>query len=232
MKKLLVLVFLAFIGCTKTTNELAKPGNFFFYGNARDASFAPIQGARMTCDVIKFKGGSKKSVSITMYTDNNYFVQTGFHTFNNSTVPFVQVWQNGQQVGVNATFLANPPLAFGQKQSFSIYNVAGTTKWRTTRDTTDCIEFELFSQSGNRAELYTEVGPTGTPGSFPRMNFYPALETLSGGVWNISQSAYVSSSAWGLQGYNQNNSLKIGEVNVGGNLPIIPAGTYLWSSLD
>lgn len=222
----IIIIVLFFISCSK---QVERTGNNFYYTNAGIQSFG-IQGVRTTCDVVKFSGADKKSLSITMHTDNGYFVQTGYHTFSGSTVPFLQVWLNGQQVGTDAVFLANPPLNFGGKQSFSIYNVPGTTKWRSTRGGIDCIEFTLGSQAGNNAVLYTEIGPVASPSKFPKINFYPAIEILIAGQWQMPSSGIVVVSTWGIEGQLQKPLLRADELNIGTGIPIIPYDTYLWNN--
>lgn len=226
-----LLLSAVILSCNRSI-DTQRAGNNFFYTNAAPSTNEVIQGVRMTCDVVQFRGNDKKSLSITMYTDNGYFIQTGYHTSFGSTIPFTQVWLNGQQVGVGVTFIANPPLNFGGRQSFSIYNVLGTTKWRTTRGGIDCLEIELFSQQGDRATLYTEIGPVLTPSKFPKINFYPAIETYVNGNWQSHSSGIVTSSTWGIEGQVQNSLLQANELNIGTGIQVIPSGTILWNTLN
>lgn len=222
------VVAIIMTSCSKTETRLAAGNNFFYTNASVDAGI--IQGVRTTCDVVKFKGADKKSVSITMYLDNGYFIQTGYHTSFGSTLPFTQVWLNGGQPGAQVTLLASPTLSFGQKQSFSIYNVLGTTKWRTTIDGVDCLEIELFTQHGDSPVLYTEMGPVSKPSRFPTLNFYPAIETYVNGVWQSYPSGHVTSSTWGIEGLLQNSSLQPNELNIGSAINFIPSGSLLWQT--
>lgn len=211
------------------TKSSERGAGYFFYTNA-SVSNTPIKGVRTTCDVVKFSGKDKKSVSITMYTDTGYFIQTGYHTYANSTLPFIQLWKNGQQVGAPVTSFASPKLTFGQKQSFAIYNVISTNNWRIAVGGIETVEIALDSQSGTNAELYTEIGPASKPSRFPTLNFYPAIEVLVDNVWVSPTAAISSASSWGMQGKTQNTALQLNELNIGSSLPIIPSGTNLWQA--
>jgi hypothetical protein len=228
MRNIILFFLIIFASCSKDLNKVPTQ-KFFFYSNASDQSVAPIQGVRTTCDVIKFNGNERKVVSIIIHTDNGYIVQWGYQRSNGATLPVLNVAKNDNEPGLTSTLLYPPSLIFGQKQTFSIYNIIGTTKWRVAIDGTDNYELELSTQFGSGAKVSVETGPVDGIGRFTIINFYPALETYFNGSWHPVQSAYASKADFGMEGQLQ-NSIRFNELNIGTGINIISVGSILWNN--
>ena len=223
-----IVILLILTGCAKTEQRVSSAQSYFFYTNVSAQNAGTIQGVKTTCDVVKFKGSDKKSLSITMYLSNGLFIQTGFHTSFGSTLPFTGVYSGSTQVPVNISVINNPVLMFGQRQSFAIYKVGGNI-WRTQVDGIDCFEIDFGSDLiGYNPVLYTEMYAS-RAGRFPNINFYPAIE-LYNGTWQGAASGAVSACyEWGLEGSIQNTSLQMNEVNIGSSYNQLNAGPVLWN---
>lgn len=245
IKLLSIIIFICvFISCSKESESNKKysskvlssniqPGGGFKGVVSYDDSTAKnLKGVRSTFDVVKFKGNAyNQAVWVLCYirTSGIYgtiMVQHGYAKFYNVTAPFADINSGGN---LNVIVLNNPPLKFNQKQIFSIYNVVGTTKWRTQRDGVDCLEFDILSEGiANNPIAGIEVHSS-TGINFPTINYYPALQALKNNNWlsvTQGQAIYVCPNV-GIEGKIQNPTLKSNEINIGTKISTNPIG-FLW----
>lgn len=158
---------------------------------------------------------------------NNYWGQVGyFISGGGAPIAFFQVWNLNTSV---IEFEGSTPTSDGF-HAFSMFLKNGTT-WDYAVDGLVFGSFDMHaSTSSSTYPVYAlSEEQTNTTYTFPTVMFDPALQVLRSGSWDLVGSANSYGSAWGIQGTDQNSSLARGEVVLGGNLSLIPAGSRLWS---
>lgn len=250
------IVLLLLVSCRKETATTAQPQQLaaarsnqtsFWYAGADFTNVSGEQGLSANADVVKFNLGSgyMRSWWIAFnFTDTaglQKWTQWGYAThksFGNITI--LQVWQftGGQrQLDIPITSLNIEPLNYGSKTVFAIYRVAGTTKWRYSRDGVDISEVDLGTTAmSNKAEIKIE-SQSSSPGKWGQMvNVKNISIQNSDGTWSIIPTAAYGGnfysdtglSIWAMAGHNQDSTLSIGELNMGGNGKTIQWSSTLW----
>jgi hypothetical protein len=111
--------------------------------------------------------------------------------------------------------LAPMNIRLREQQSFSI-EVRGKLCYIQV-DGVDCLEVPIQGDFITTKHLSTEIGQTRKQPNFPITYAYPALEMKTSEGWKLCDHAISSGSGWGVEGINQNSSLRKGEVKIGTN---------------
>jgi hypothetical protein len=201
--------------------------NGFNGASSNDFSAISFRGVRSTFD--------KKSLSGGGY-DREVYVMATIRTVSGGTLR-IQIGYTGGGAFTdyntyNLTYLTisiiNGGAPISKRETFMIYNIEGTTKWRTNRHQTDILEFDVGEEAYATQPVCGTALFTTTGYHFPTINFYPALETLNNGVWSNVFSGYnvYNGSSVGVEGKIQNPSLRPCEVKMGSG--ISKATGQLW----
>lgn len=195
-------------------------------------------GVRTRTDVVKL--GKERNISYYVWvsgSNGTYWVQAGYRCYNGQLSLMLMATQTGVSGFITLPeleLIQNVSLIQNTKQTFSIYNETGTTKWIFAVDDTPVYRFNLFTDWMQNLTVATESDPTSRP-QFNLINLNPAIQYLSNGTWLNPPWAYIQlDRGWGIEGSNQNAILLDNELNVGGNLLQYPTGgtnplVYLWN---
>ena len=240
--KILILAALLLFSCTKETIEhkpTALAATSFFYAGA--TSTVSGSGLSADADVIRLSGGNyeMKSWWIAFYCIDTAGVPKwtqwgyGLHQYYGNVTIFT-TWSRGVQIYPPTAQLAVAPFIFGAKTKFSIYNVAGTTKWRYARNNIDIMEVDLEATSLYKVEIMIESQSSTANLKWPLVNVKNI--SIYQGSWIPIPSAVslghkynnTGLMIWPIQGQNQNSSLQKAELTMGGNRASVPPSTTLW----
>lgn len=251
------LVFvLLFFSCEKQITRQSAPQQLtraasnqgsFYYAGCDILNLSGQQGISANADVVKFSGGNfyMKSWWIAFnFTDTaglQKWTQWGYAThksFGNITILTVWQFTGGQrQLDIPIVALNFAPLNYGGKSIFSIYRVPGTTKWHYARDGIDISEVDLGATAiGYRGEVKIEAQAS-VPGKWSnQINVQQISSENTDKTWSLVPTAAYGGnfysdtglSIWPIAGHNQDISLGIAEMDMGGNGKTIPYTSILW----
>jgi hypothetical protein len=214
IKLYLISIFCFLVSYTtpvqKETSFKSQPQ--YRFSIAAPDQYTNIKGFRSTFDVRNLGGGSEKSIWISLRV-NGIFFQTGYFTHAGST-DFFTMQLEGTPTGF--VYLNDPILKMNEKQTFTFYNILGTTKWRVALNHIDIYEENFGADYGYQPFLAIESSYSPREPSFPLINAYPAMELLVDGKWIPSTTGRATMiTLGGLEGKIQNPSLRPNELNFG-----------------
>jgi len=194
-----------------------------------------VQGARSIMDCVRLTGKSfdeEVYIVCMINTDSGYlWLQTGYAKFYNNTHPFNDFTSNIPNLTINI-INGTAPFKFKQKDTFAIYHVEGTSRWRTNRHGIDILEFDTHALGGYITTVIcgTAIFTTGS-GNFPTVNFNPAIELFNNGSWSAATNGFnvYGASKVGTAGWFQDSvKYKRNEVDMGSSIPKVPLYSQIW----
>ncbi len=198
-----------------TNMQLRKPvSSSFHYTLARAYTDSSIRGVKSTFDVKNLGNESGRSAWVSTKI-GDVWVQIGYR--NNGI--YVMEYYYGD---LGELTIVNPSstIFMGQKNSFFIRNILGTTYWEIGINEIVILKWNGHTTTCVNAETGIEF--YGSNSRFPLLNFYPALEVYNYKGWAIPPRAYLTfRGKWGAEGIFQNNNLRFGELNMAGAVPSV-----------
>jgi hypothetical protein len=175
-----------------------------------------IQGIRSTIDIVNLGGGVQKSVWVAIVLDSGRFFQIGYLSGPSFFASCLD--SNNFCADIQVTQINYPPkLSNGEVRTFYVRKVGGAV-WETGVDDIPISLITLGDFDAHSAQLATEESYSCKAFRFPTVHAYPALEFYQDGFWVPAPTARASGLSWGIEGKNQNSSLRPNEVRIGSSI--------------
>ncbi|MFI5421044.1 MAG: hypothetical protein ACHQ1H_08770, partial [Nitrososphaerales archaeon] len=203
-------------------------------GSSNDNTALTNTGVRATIQVISFNvGAACLSYWVSDELSNSMWGQVGYYICQGSSpIAFYQIWN----LATNTVITTGTTAVSTGTHTFTMSLQSGTT-WGYYVDNTLIGSYNMGSSISVPAGGYpvyalSEEGYTGSPFTIPQVSFPTAILVLKSGAWSPVQLSTSYGSSWGVEGNHQNSNLNVDALLIGGNVPIIPAGSTLWNGMS
>jgi hypothetical protein len=173
-------------------------------------------------------------ISEAFGNDSSLWAQVGYYVGNASESPtaFYQVWN----LSSRQELTSETDTISGGIHLFSITLLPNSSSnWNFAVDGGSIGEYNLLSNSSSSSyPIYSmsEEGYVANTFSFEPVLFLTAIQFLKMGTsaqWQNVPSANSFGNSWGLQGNDQNASLGIDEITIGGGSSVLTPNSDLWN---